>query len=73
VSPTQLRGVLAANIRQQAKRRGLSLNTDWLTSRMFHEASSSTSSAKRKSASIDWVAKISKALDVEPWRLFVSE
>lgn len=56
--------VLARNVRLHAKRRGLALNS------LADFASVSRSQlydllARRKAASIDWLAKIAKALDVE--------
>ncbi|MBL8624119.1 MAG: helix-turn-helix transcriptional regulator [Myxococcales bacterium] len=68
MTPSQLRGVLARNVRQQAKARGLALNS------LADFAGVSRSQlydvlARRKAASIDWLAKIAKALDVPPSQL----
>ena len=68
MTPSQLRGVLARNVRQQAKKRGLALNS------LADFAGVSRSQlydmlARRKAASIDWLAKIATALDVPPSQL----
>jgi len=68
VSPAQLRGVLARNIRHQAKRRKIALNSladfaDVSRSQLYDVL------ARRKTASVDWIAKVAKALEIEPWRL----
>jgi len=72
VSPSQLRATLARNLRQQAKRRGIALNA------LADLAAVSRSQlydvlAKRKAPSIDWLAKVATALDVEAWRLLLAE
>ena len=72
MSPAQLRGILARNIRQQAKRRKLGLNS------LADFAKVSRSQlydvlARRKSASVDWIAKVALVLKVEPWRLLEPE
>lgn len=72
MSPSQLRRVLARNIRQVAKRRGRSINA------LADFAGVSRSQlydvlAQRKAASIDWIARIATALDVDPSRLLASE
>lgn len=68
MSPSQLRALVARNIRQQAKRRTVTLNA------LADFAGVSRSQlydvlAKRKAPSLDWIAKIAKALAVEPWKL----
>lgn len=68
----QLRGVLARNIRQQAKKRQLALNS------LADFAKVSRSQlydvlARRKAPSIDWLARIANALGIEPWRLLVGD
>lgn len=68
----QLRGVLARNIRQQAKKKRIALNSladfaDVSRSQLYDVL------ARRKAPSIDWLAKVAKALDAEPWRLLVPE
>ena len=72
MSPSQLRAVLARNIRQQAKRRATTLNA------LADFAGVSRSQlydvlAKRKAPSIDWLARIANALRVEAWQLLVPE
>jgi lambda repressor-like predicted transcriptional regulator len=72
VSPSQLRGVLARNIRQAAKRRRQSLNA------LADLAGVSRSQlydvlARRKAASIDWIARIATALEIEPARLLATD
>lgn len=70
MSPSLLRGVLARNIRQQAKKKGIALN------RLADLAGVSRSQlydvlAKRTAISVDWIAKLAKELGVEPWKLLV--
>ena len=68
MSPSQLRRVLARNIRQTAKKRGTSLNSlaDFAgvsRSQLYDVLGS------RKAASVDWIARIATALDTEPGKL----
>jgi len=72
VSPSQLRRVLARNIRQVAKRRRKSLNA------LADFAGVSRSQlydvlAQRKAASVDWIARIATALEIEPSRLLATD
>ncbi len=70
MSPSQLRGVLARNIRQQAKKRGLALNSlaDFAGVSRSHLYAALKS---KKAISTDVLAKLAKALEVPPWQLLV--
>ena len=64
----ELRGLLAKNIRLAARRKGVALTAlaDFAgvsRSQMFTVLNESSS------ASVDWLAKIANALDVEAWQL----
>jgi hypothetical protein len=68
VEPQALRALLAKNIRRHAARKGLAMNA------LADFAAVSRSQlydvlASRKAASVDWVAKVAVALEVQPWDL----
>jgi transcriptional regulator with XRE-family HTH domain len=68
VEPRELRAVLARNVRAAAKRKRVALTAlaDFAgvsRSQVFAVLKSATS------PTLDWVAKIAAALDVEPWQL----
>jgi len=68
VEPSDLRKLVARNIRALARRRGLALTAvaDFAgTARSQLFAVLATDS----SPTLDWLAKIASALDVEPWQL----
>ncbi len=68
VTGDQLRKVLAANIRRTAEKRQLALNH--LADRaMVSRSQLYDVLAGNKAPSIDWIAKISEPLGVEPWEL----
>ena len=64
----QVRALVAKNIRAAAKRQGMSLNSvaDFagVSRSQFYDVL-----LRRKSASVDWLAKVAATLDVEPWEL----
>ena len=66
----QLRAVFAKNVRNAAESRGLSLNSlaDFAgvsRAQMYNVL------AANSSPSLDWIAKVAKVLEVEPWQLLV--
>jgi DNA-binding phage protein len=68
VEPRELRTLLAKNIRLAAKRKRVALTAlaDFAgvsRSQVFSVLKSATS------PTLDWVAKVATALDVEPWQL----
>jgi len=68
VDPSALRALVAKNVRAVAKRRGVALTAlaDFAAvsrSQLFAVLASETS------PTLDWIAKVATALDVEPWQL----
>ncbi len=66
-----LRATVAHNIRVTADERGIALNTlaDFAgvsRSQLFNVLGGTSS------VSLDWLARIAKALDVEPWELLIT-
>ena len=65
MATSSIRAILARNVRAYARKKGIALNSlaDFAgvsRSQLFDVL------AKRKAASVDWLAKVAKALDVEP-------
>jgi antitoxin component HigA of HigAB toxin-antitoxin module len=63
-----VREVLASNLRHYADKQGVTLNA------LADFAGASRSQlydvlARRKAATVDWVEKLARCLDVEPWQL----
>ena len=67
----ELRATVAHNIRVVAEERGIALNTlaDFAgvsRSQLFNVLGESSS------ASLDWLARVAKALEVDPWELLMA-
>jgi predicted transcriptional regulator len=70
VDGDELRAVFAKNVRNAAETRGLSLNSlaDFAgvsRAQMYNVL------AGNSSPSLDWMAKVAKVLELEPWQLLV--
>ena len=68
MEPRELRTLVARNVRSAAKRKGVALTAlaDFAgvsRSQVFAVLKSATS------PTLDWIAKVATALDVEPWQL----
>jgi DNA-binding phage protein len=68
VDPSALRALVAKNVRAVARRKGVALTAlaDFAAvsrSQLFAVL------ARETSPTIDWLAKVATALDVEPWQL----
>jgi lambda repressor-like predicted transcriptional regulator len=68
VEPAALRALVAKNVRAAAKRNGVALTAlaDFAAvsrSQLFAVLAADTS------PTLDWIAKIAAALDIEPWQL----
>lgn len=71
MEPSALRALVARNVRAEAKRKGVAL----IALADFAAVSRSqlfAVLAKETSPTLDWIAKIASALDVEPWQLLTS-
>jgi transcriptional regulator with XRE-family HTH domain len=65
-----LRDVVARNIRALAKQRGMALNAVADVSGVSRSQLFNVLNAE-SSPSLDWMARVARALEVEPWRLLV--
>jgi DNA-binding phage protein len=70
VEPAALRALVAKNVRAAARRKGVALTAlaDFAAvsrSQLFAVL------ARETSPTIDWLAKVATALDVEPWQLLM--
>jgi lambda repressor-like predicted transcriptional regulator len=68
VEPAALRALVAKNVRASARRKGVALTAlaDFAAvsrSQLFAVL------ARETSPTLDWIAKVAAALDVEPWQL----
>ena len=72
VDTPDVRAIVASNIRALAKARGMALNmladvSGVSRSQLFNVLSCASS------ASLDWMARVASALEVEPWELLVPD
>lgn len=68
----ELRAVLALNVRRCAEERGLTL-TALAGFADVSRAHLQDMLARKKSVRLDWLEKLARGLEIEPWKLLVPE
>jgi transcriptional regulator with XRE-family HTH domain len=68
VDSAALRSLLATHLRAEAKRQGMTL-TALADFAAVSRAQVFNVTAERTSPTLDWLAKVAAALDLEPWQL----